>query len=240
MGKIVGHRQREVAGHDRVSPGSAVVPGIGDRPPRRRVLRLVGTATTSGVVTNVATATSAAADPTPATTTAVQVIAPRSAIEVSKAPSVSSAEVGRTIEWVVRVTNRGPDVAADLLVVERPGVGLLVTEATPNIGTFDIATGHWTIPSLGVGATGELRVATRIASEGSLSNAVSVSGANLDQQAGSLVAQASITGRQPSAGGGGILAFTGANAGLLLTIGLVLVAGGAASLLISRRSDDAS
>lgn len=59
---------------------------------------------------------------------------------------------GYPTTWTITVTNAGPDIAHNVVVIDRPIEGLTtVTLAVVSQGTYNTATNRWTIGTIGVG-----------------------------------------------------------------------------------------
>jgi uncharacterized repeat protein (TIGR01451 family) len=57
-----------------------------------------------------------------------------------------------TTIWTITVTNSGPDIAHNVVVIDRPLAGLTtVDSAVVSQGTYNTATNRWTIGTIGVG-----------------------------------------------------------------------------------------
>ncbi|MEJ8802336.1 T9SS type A sorting domain-containing protein [Pontibacter sp. H249] len=64
--------------------------------------------------------------------------------------------VGEETSFTIRVRNLGPDEATNILVKENLPAGFNFVSASPTVGTYDVATGIWSIPALANNATANL------------------------------------------------------------------------------------
>ncbi|QUH22613.1 DUF11 domain-containing protein [Methanobacterium alkalithermotolerans] len=62
------------------------------------------------------------------------------------------------VTFLVTATNNGPDAATNINIKNLIPAGLTNVLVTPNVGTYDISTGIWTIPSLSVGQIATLKI----------------------------------------------------------------------------------
>src|SRR5262245_21433492 len=102
-------------------------------------------------LTNEARVTAVTADPTPSNdSSSVTVIPPSVAdvgLEVAFQPG--AAVVGDEVTVFVRVANLEPfDTASDVVVTAQLPAGLQFVDASPEVGTYDPATGEWQVGSL--------------------------------------------------------------------------------------------
>jgi uncharacterized repeat protein (TIGR01451 family) len=173
---------------------------------------------------------------------------------VREAPSLSqgktvdkqTAAVGDTLTYTVTVINHGPGNAVNVVARDTlPPNVTLVSADTGGLGTFDAATGTWTIPLLQAGRTAVLTITVTVLSSASgqtLINQLEVDGATTvndpcpDNPARScastvIAALAAASGGAPS----GSLPFTGMLLGHNILVVAALLVGGAALVLVSRR-----
>ena len=87
----------------------------------------------------------------------VSVAAPASDLGVSKTVDQPVVDEGDALTYTVVVENLGPSDAPTVLVQEALPIGLTLTQATPDQGTFDAQSGVWTL-SLAPGASATLTV----------------------------------------------------------------------------------
>ncbi len=106
---------------------------------------------------------------------AVQIVAPRSDLAVTKTVSPGEAQVGDLVTYVVTAFNNGPDGAHDVVVRELGTAppGLEIVSVTATAGTFDENALEWTVGTLDSGAPAEILTATvRVTTAGTTGNTV--------------------------------------------------------------------
>jgi uncharacterized repeat protein (TIGR01451 family) len=69
--------------------------------------------------------------------------------------------IGESVPFSVVMSNSGPDAATNVMVADIP-TGLTQVSASPQVGSYNPATGIWTIPTLNAGQTVTLRLVQRI------------------------------------------------------------------------------
>ena len=87
-------------------------------------------------------------------------------LAIAKSAEPSAVEEGDAIQFTVAVTNRGPDAVASIRISDRLPDGLAFSGATPSQGSYDDATGDWTVGALANGAEASL-IIEAIAASGS-------------------------------------------------------------------------
>ena len=80
------------------------------------------------------------------------------------------------IEYVITVTNRGPDGATGVVVSDLLPDGLIYSSSVADRGTYDSETGIWTIGDLANGEILTLKITARINTTGNVTNNVNVTG----------------------------------------------------------------
>lgn len=73
---------------------------------------------------------------------------PAADIVVEKGVSAPTAFVGDEVTFLVNLWNFGPDPSGPVVVNDLLPAGLTLVSATPSIGTYDSATGAWSVPDL--------------------------------------------------------------------------------------------
>ncbi len=127
-------------------------------------------------VTNVATATSTTPDPNTGNNTA-SVSVPSQLADLQLLKSVDSAapNVGANVTFNVTVLNNGPDNATNVAVKDQLPAGLVFVSATPAQGTYNNATGIWTVGSLNALASASLTIVAQVTSISAVTNVAEVS-----------------------------------------------------------------
>ena len=146
-----------------------------------RTLTLVTHADATGAALNVAAiAASSLPDPNAnnnVDTATTEVVAPTANLGITKVVDRPVIKVGGEAIYTITAGNTGPDAAPSVVVNEiipkSPTFTLI--NATASVGTYDPATGVWTIGRLASGATAQLQVHIRANQAGSFNNTVSIS-----------------------------------------------------------------
>lgn len=224
---------------------SCTYPSLGNGEIRTAmVTAIVGADVTEGELTNTATITASTPDPESGNDSddAVVSVAPLADLVLAKTVDPTEAAPGDTVAFTIRLTNAGPSITQDALVRDELPDGLApqdVTAAAPLACTTSGQVVQCSAASLPVGDY-LIGVTARVADDaddGTLTNSATVSARTADPDLSSNTARAALTiSAEPSTGGGGGLAFTGAGGtSELLGAGLVALASGALLLLVRRR-----
>ncbi|MDI6644929.1 MAG: carboxypeptidase regulatory-like domain-containing protein [Methanobacteriaceae archaeon] len=107
----------------------------------------------------------------------VEVI-PKADLAVTKTVDDPNPTVGDTINFTINVTNNGPNPATGVIMADTvvPASSLTLNAATPSKGTWNPATGIWTIGDLNVGETVTLVFSALVNQIGQITNIAHVSG----------------------------------------------------------------
>ena len=102
-------------------------------------------------------------------------ITPASAdLSLTKTVDDPSPNVGQQVTFNISVSNAGPDPASSIDVLDSLPAGLTLLSANPATGTFNPATGLWSIPTLGVGASSTLVIQATVDAVGDISNTAEI------------------------------------------------------------------
>ncbi len=123
---------------------------------------------------NTAVVTSATPDNKPENNTSAVTtpVKPDVDIAVTKTASGAAVNQGGASDYVITITNKGPSAAHDVRLTDAPGPGLTLGSGGSDTGVYDYRDGSWSVGSLAVGETKELRVSNNAVSSGALSNTV--------------------------------------------------------------------
>jgi uncharacterized repeat protein (TIGR01451 family) len=137
-------------------------------------------------LTNLATiAHSDQFDPVPGDNSAGTTITPQQAdLVVSKTVNNSAPEIGDVVTFTVAVTNAGPDTATGVIVTDALPAGLQFVAATPSQGTYNPATGVWTLGSVAGGTSMTLKIQARVVGPAPETNTASGVGDQFDPNPG--------------------------------------------------------
>ncbi|MGW9118133.1 DUF7507 domain-containing protein [Streptomyces sp. NPDC055663] len=127
-------------------------------------------------ITNVATATyENRLGPTPEALTAtsneaVTEVNPAADLTVVKAADATSVTVGQTVTYRITVRNTGPNQATGVTVTDRLPDNLAFLSATPTLGTYDPASGQWTVGNLAEAGAATLVLRAKATASGRTTN----------------------------------------------------------------------
>lgn len=146
-------------------------------------LRLNATVRSTGNYLNrAAVSNSNQPDPNPGNNSAEVAVGPISAdLAVSKQVNVARPAVNDVVQFVVAVSNNGPNRATGVKLVDNLPSGFEFVSATP-VGAYDATSGQWTVGDLANGASATLRINARVLAAGSYENTVAVSASNQPDQ----------------------------------------------------------
>ena len=99
-------------------------------------------------------------------------------LKVIKTLTRSSPHVGELLTFNVIVTNQGPSPATGVQVTEMLSAGLDFESAVPSQGSYDAATGLWTVGSIANAGSAGLTITARVTQAGTVSNTASVTGSD--------------------------------------------------------------
>jgi uncharacterized repeat protein (TIGR01451 family) len=118
-------------------------------------------------------------DPNLANNTATAVETPQQAdVAITKTVSNSTPNVGDTITYTITVTDNGPDNATNVDVVDTLPAGLVPISASPSVGSYNSATGGWTVGNLSNGMSQTLEITARVTSPGLVTNLAAITHAD--------------------------------------------------------------
>ena len=140
-------------------------------------LTIVATVTAPGALVNTATITQQTeVDPNAANNSAsVTLNAAESAnLKVIKALTRSAPYVGELLTFHVIVTNQGPSPATGVAVTEVLSAGLVFESAAASQGSYDSATGVWTVGAIANAGSAGLTITARVTQAGTVTNTASV------------------------------------------------------------------
>lgn len=99
-------------------------------------------------------------------------------VSLELAASTTAPAVGENVTFTVTVANAGPDTATGVVVQNRLPAGLTFVSATPAQGSYDSATGNWTVGSIASGATATLTFIATVETVGSLTTTAEITAAD--------------------------------------------------------------
>lgn len=103
------------------------------------------------------------------------VITPQVAdLSLTKSVSNEEANVGENVTFQVSLQNDGPDPATGVIVRDELPTGITFVSATPSLGTYDVATGLWTVGTVPSSGNALLAIVGRIDTSGAKTNTAQV------------------------------------------------------------------
>ncbi|TQM91510.1 DUF7507 domain-containing protein [Roseinatronobacter monicus] len=133
----------------------------------------------SGDYANVASIEGDEADPdlTNNTTPAVEPEpTPVSDLSITKVVDNATPNVGDTVTFTLTAENDGPSDATGVVVTEQLEDGYEFTKATPSVGSYDPATGEWSIGALANAGSATLTLEATVLASGTYTNTASITG----------------------------------------------------------------
>lgn len=133
---------------------------------------------------------------TPATSnnaTLSATIAPESNLSISKTISNASPEYNSNVVFTLTVNNAGPSSATNVLVNDLLPNGYTFVSSSPSTGSYNSATGVWTVGTLADGASATLAITALVRPTGTYLNSANVSSDNTDPVPGNNSASAGAT-----------------------------------------------
>ena len=104
-------------------------------------------------------------------------VTPACDLAVEKTCNVSSVNLTSLVQWTIKVTNNGPDVATGVVVRDVLPESLIWVSDS---GNYDHNSGEWTIGTLNKGTSAILKIITKVNKTGAIENGASVSGNQKD------------------------------------------------------------
>jgi uncharacterized repeat protein (TIGR01451 family) len=118
-------------------------------------------------------------DPNPDNNTGTATETPAQAdLLMSKSVSNPTPNVGDTITFTVTLTNKGPDTATGVTVLDALPAGLTFLTATPSQGSYSSLTGLWTVGTVATTTMPTLHIQARVDSPNRLTNVATISNAD--------------------------------------------------------------
>jgi uncharacterized repeat protein (TIGR01451 family) len=144
------------------------------------VLTIEATVVSPAAQTNTGTISDAdQVDPNPANNSASATETPQQAdLSVSKTVSDATPNVGDQITFTVMLSNQGPDVATGVQVTDLLPAGVSFVSANPSQGTYDTASGVWTVGTVGPGVPQTLNITATVVSPAARTNTGTISDAD--------------------------------------------------------------
>ncbi|PUZ26065.1 hypothetical protein DCC81_17645 [Chitinophaga parva] len=130
------------------------------------------------------------------TDSATIAMVPLTTIYVNKTVGSSTPDVGSNVTFTITAYNDGPSTATNVVVTDAWPSGYTFVSATPSVGTYDVATGLWTIGTLASGTSQTLNITGTVKSTGTYDNTASITGAEKDTHLGPATVTVSVVPTQ--------------------------------------------
>ena len=114
-------------------------------------------------------------DPTPNTPVSVTVPSQIADLSLTKSVDVANPVQGSNVVFTIRVANAGPDRATGVAVNDLLPTGLEFVSATVSAGSYDSASGEWTVGGINASANATLTLTARVTSFTPIVNTARVS-----------------------------------------------------------------
>ena len=99
-------------------------------------------------------------------------------LSLTKTVDDATPNVGDTITFTLTVANAGPDDATSVSVSDTLPAGLTFVTSTPSAGSYDAATGLWTIGTVADGGTATLDITVTVTGSADVTNTAQVAAAD--------------------------------------------------------------
>ncbi|MFO0807782.1 MAG: SdrD B-like domain-containing protein [Gemmataceae bacterium] len=96
-------------------------------------------------------------------------------LSLVKTVSNVTPNVGQTVTFTLTLANAGPDAATNVAVADLLPAGLQFVSSNPSQGSYNSATGLWTIGTVASGGSATLQVVARVTTVGAKTNVAQVS-----------------------------------------------------------------
>jgi uncharacterized repeat protein (TIGR01451 family) len=99
-------------------------------------------------------------------------------LSLTKTASTTTPTVGANVTFTVTLTNAGPTAATGVMVRDQLPAGLTFVSATPSQGSYNSASGVWTVGTVAAAASPTLQITATVATVGDKTNTAQVSAAD--------------------------------------------------------------
>jgi uncharacterized repeat protein (TIGR01451 family) len=101
-------------------------------------------------------------------------VTPLADLSLTKSVNDATPPVGGTVTFTITLTNSGPETATNVAVTDQLPAGLAFVSAAATQGSYDAATGVWTVGTVASGGTATLVIAATVAVAGAFANTAQV------------------------------------------------------------------
>jgi uncharacterized repeat protein (TIGR01451 family) len=102
-------------------------------------------------------------------------VTPLADLSLTKTVNAATPPVGATVTFVITLANSGPVTATNVAVTDQLPAGLSFVSAAATLGSYDDATGVWSVGTLAAGASTILTITATVTAAGSITNTAQVS-----------------------------------------------------------------
>lgn len=137
----------------------------------------------SGSYANTATISGAQTDPDPINNSATVTPVPgalQANLGVTKTTSSMAPVIGTNVEFIIAISNQGPNNATGVRVTEQLPSGYSFVSSVQTVGAYNSSTGIWDVGNLANGATATLTVTAVVLATGSYANTANITGNEID------------------------------------------------------------
>ena len=99
-------------------------------------------------------------------------------LELTKTVDNPTQSIGSNVNFTISLVNQGPSDATGVAVADLLPSGFSFVSSTPSVGTYDNASGVWTIGDFAATATASLVLEATVLASGDYTNTAQVSAAN--------------------------------------------------------------
>ncbi|MBO9662261.1 DUF11 domain-containing protein, partial [Dokdonella sp.] len=99
---------------------------------------------------------------------------PSADLQVNKTASTTTPNLGANVSFTITVRNAGPNDATGVVIDDPLPAGLNFVSATATVGSYDAATGMWTLGDLAAAAEATLTIVATVGMPGELTNTATV------------------------------------------------------------------
>jgi uncharacterized repeat protein (TIGR01451 family) len=125
-------------------------------------------------------------------------------LSIVKTANASSIQTGTILDYLITLTNIGPDPATNAVVTDILPAGFIYQSSVASQGSYDSSSGAWTIGAMAVNATATLSIRVAVtAAAGLYVNTATATALEYDPVHENNVASASVTVQSANNGGGG-------------------------------------
>ncbi|MFT5580832.1 MAG: putative repeat protein (TIGR01451 family)/gliding motility-associated-like protein [Psychromonas sp.] len=157
-------------------------------------IAITGTVLAAGTYQNTAASSNPENDPDTInnTATSTPTPVPNADLVITKNVNNGTPNVGDTVDFLLTVSNNGPNTATSVLALDALPTGYTFVSATPSAGT-SFSPGKWTINTLTSGANATLTIRASVKASGNYTNTATVSATQTDRNTANNTASVATT-----------------------------------------------